>query len=671
VSDADREDFMQPQLIAGRYQVLRAIGRGGMGTVWLCRDEILGREVAIKQIGALPGESMTETKRAMREARSAAALNHPNAVAVYDVVDHDGLPWLVMEYVEGQTLADEILNEGRLAPQRVADIGAQLAGALARAHERRIIHRDIKPGNVLIDRAGRPKISDFGIARGHGDEQLTQVGFITGTPGYLSPELARGADPAPASDVWALGATLYAAVEGQPPYEQRSNPIAMLRMIATERPRPMDHAGALAPAIEAMMHEDPARRWDMATSARRLGGIARITTVLPRPDPAPTAVMPDVPLDSTQPFQPTQRAPKPKVGRSSGQTLLAPAPVANPPAAGPPANPPAASPPAKSPAAEPTAATPAARPPVGMAPSESRVAQKASPPAAPPVTKPPAATRSVAGVPVTERLVQAPAGRGQTPDGQSSNGQGSNGQGSNGQGSNGQGSNGQGPSRQSIRGQEDAESLVPGAGSRSRRGGRRLLPVLLVAALLAVFALAYVFSQLGGQPGPTASKTTKSAPATQAAKKPAPSNVATQAPVAPAPQAPITPRATVPVTPAPRASVTPRAPAPVAPAPTSRRAVDNFVRSYYANVTRNTSQTWNQLTPAMRAAAGGRSGYEGFWRTINRVRINRTQVNASGTAVTVNLTYFKRGGGTATETHRFTIVNRNGRYLIENERRGG
>lgn len=210
---------MKPQLIAGRYEVLRAIGHGGMGTVWRCRDQVLDRDVAVKQIGALPGESAMETKRAMREARSAAALNHPNAVAICDVVNQDGRPWLVMEYVEGQTLADEISNAGQLSPQPVADIGSQLAGALAGAHERGIVHRDIKPGNVLIDKAGRPKISDFGNARGKGDEQLTQIGFLTGTPGCLSPELARGGDPHPASDVWALGATLYAAVEGRSPYE--------------------------------------------------------------------------------------------------------------------------------------------------------------------------------------------------------------------------------------------------------------------------------------------------------------------------------------------------------------------------------------------------------------------------------------------------------------------
>ena len=293
---------MQPPLIAGRYQVLRAIGHGGMGTVWLCRDQVLGREVAVKHVGALPGESATETKRAMREARSAAALNHPNAVAVYDVVNHDGRPWLVMEYVEGQTLADEISHAGQLSPQRVADIGSQLAGALARAHERGIVHRDIKPGNVLIDKAGRPKISDFGIARRKGDEQLTQIGFLTGTPGYLSPELARGGDPHSASDVWALGATLYAAVEGQPPYEPNSNPTALLQTIATQPPRPMSHAGAVGPAIDAMMSQDPARRWDMATSAQRLGRIARVepTAVMPRVGPTGTASMRARPVESTQ-----------------------------------------------------------------------------------------------------------------------------------------------------------------------------------------------------------------------------------------------------------------------------------------------------------------------------------------------------------------------------------
>ncbi len=267
-------DAVAGDRIGGRYVVRRAIGRGGMGTVWLCRDEVLGRDVAVKQIGALPGESESETRRAMREARSAAALNHANAVAVYDVVDHDGTPWLVMEYVDGETLADAVRREGRLDPRDVARIGSQLAAALVRAHDRRIVHRDIKPGNVLIDGAGTPKISDFGIARGYGDDQLTQTGFLTGTPGYLSPELARGDDPGPASDVWALGATLYQAVEGRAPYEPRPNPIALLQAIASESPRAMVHAGPLAGSIAAMM-ASPDRRWDMATAAEQLGRVAR------------------------------------------------------------------------------------------------------------------------------------------------------------------------------------------------------------------------------------------------------------------------------------------------------------------------------------------------------------------------------------------------------------
>jgi hypothetical protein len=497
---------MQPQLVAGRYQVLRAIGRGGMGTVWLCRDEVLGRQVAVKQIGALPGESATETKRAMREARSAAALNHPNAVAVYDVVDHDGRPWLVMEYVEGQTLADEILRDGQLSPQRVADIGAQLAGALARAHERRIVHRDIKPGNVLIDKAGRPKISDFGIARRHGDDQLTQIGFVTGTPGYLSPELARGGDPASTSDVWALGATLYAAVEGQAPYESRGNPIALLQTIATERPRPMKHAGALRPAIDAMMHEDPARRWDMATSARRLGGIARggNTVVMPRVDPAGTEVI------AARSVEPTQR-------------LEAVAPVA-----------------------------------------------------------------------------VAPAG---------------------------------------PRGLGGGAPLPP---LDDRRSGRRRLPLVIVALLVAALGVTYLLSQLGDLGGTTAVVGTTTRTTAAGASQTSHSPTATSR--------------------APSSSTT------AALAPDANKNLDNFVNSYYSDVTKDTNHTWVQLTPTMQNAAGGRGGYDGFWQTIDKVKVNQTQANASAKTAVVNLTFTRNDGTTSTETHQFTFVTDGTGYLIESDR---
>jgi eukaryotic-like serine/threonine-protein kinase len=526
---------MQPQLIAGRYQVVRAIGRGGMGTVWLCRDEILGREVAVKQIGALPGESAPETKRAMREARSAAALNHPNAVAVYDVVDHDGRPWLVMEYVEGQTLADEISRDGRLSPQRVADIGAQLAGALARAHERRIVHRDIKPGNVLIDRAGRPKISDFGIARGHGDDQLTATGFVTGTPGYLSPELACGADPASASDVWALGATLYSAVEGQPPYEPRSNPIALLRAIASERPRPMTHAGVLEPAIDAMLHEDPALRWDMATIAKRLGRIARVdaTTVIPLVPPAATQVIAESPDEPTERHQMTQRLEAAPAAATAMAAINVPDPVV------------------------------------------------ASPVVPDPIAPSPVVPRSGSPVPPDDRR-----------DG--------------------------------------------------GRGRRRWLPLAVVALLVTALGGAYLLNIVGDQGGTTSVRgatTPATAPATGGSQTSEPS----------------------PTSAAPRTTA--------APDPDADNRLQSFLTSYYSDVTDDRDRTWDRLTPRMQAAAGGRKGYEGFWKTIDNVRINQIRTDAAANSAVVNLTYTRDKGGRSTETHTFAFVTIGGTYLIDSEQR--
>lgn len=304
---------MQPQTIAGRYEVVRPIGSGGMGTVWLCLDTVLGREVAVKQIGALPGEPAAAA-RAMREARIAASLNDPHAVGVFDVVDENDSHWLVMEYVEGQSLAELIREVGTLPPTRVAEIGSAVASALARAHERGIVHRDIKPGNILIDLAGTPKISDFGIARAHTDDQLTQTGFMTGTPGYLSPELARGGNPTAASDVWALGATLYYAVEGQPPYEAQANPLATLQAIARGDARPVERAGVMGGAIAAMMDQDPERRWDMATASERLDRIAHgdATMALPAGSPlgAPTEVL-AAPLETTQRLETAPLPPPP------------------------------------------------------------------------------------------------------------------------------------------------------------------------------------------------------------------------------------------------------------------------------------------------------------------------------------------------------------------------
>jgi hypothetical protein len=582
VIGVEREDFMQPQLIAGRYKVLRAIGRGGMGTVWLCRDEVLGREVAVKQIGALPGESATETRRAMREARSAAALNHPNAVAVYDVVDHVERPWLVMEYVEGETLADEISRDGQLSPRRVADIGAQLAGALARAHERRIVHRDIKPGNVLIDKAGRPKISDFGIARGHGDDQLTQIGFVTGTPGYLSPELARGGDPHSASDVWALGATLYAAVEGRSPYEPRSNPIALLRAIATERPRAMTQAGALEPAIDAMMHVDPARRWDMATSAKRLGGIAAAAdaAVVPRTVGVGTAAMPVgtavMPVGTA--VMPVATAVMP-VGTAVMPVGTAVMPVGT----------------AVMPRAD---AAGTAVVPVGTA------------------VMPRADAAGTAVVPVGTAVLPAPVESTQRLEAAAPASEVSV------------------AGRPEVAGPRDLPGGAPVPTPEDRRRGPRWLALAYVALLVAALGVAYLLSQIGEQ------GTTSAVPSTA--------------------------RATTPVkttsTAAPKIAQPPRTDS------RAHKSLDNFVKSYYSDVTKDTDRTWDLLTPRMQDAAGDRDGYDGFWKTIEKVKVNQIRPNASGTNAVVKLTFTRDDGTTSTETHRFTFVNDDGDFLIESDR---
>ena len=265
---------MQPEVIGGRYRVGSAIGQGGMGTVWLCRDELLRRDVAVKQVGLLPGESVTDSARALREARSSAALSHRNVVTVFDVVEQDDAIWLVMEYLPSRSLSQLIKAEGPLAPARVAEIGAQVADGLAAAHASGTIHRDVKPGNVLVGDNGIAKISDFGIARTAGDPTLTGSGLLTGTPAYFSPELARGAAPGPPSDVWALGGTLYAAVEGRPPYRLQDNPVAMLHDIASNQPPAPRRAGFLEPVLVRMMDRDPSSRWSMADAAHSLHRLA-------------------------------------------------------------------------------------------------------------------------------------------------------------------------------------------------------------------------------------------------------------------------------------------------------------------------------------------------------------------------------------------------------------
>ena len=263
-------------VLAQRYRLGERVGAGSMGAVWRATDELLGRTVAVKQLLLQPGAPGFDTQgqaydearqRILREGRLAARLQHPHAIAVFDVVLHDDAPWLVMEYLPSHTLGAVLASEGPLEPRRVARIGQQIADGLSAAHAAGIVHRDIKPGNVLIGAGGIVKITDFGVSRAADDVQLTRTGLIAGTPAYLAPETARGLNPTPASDVFALGATLYAAVEGEPPFGLDDNAYALLYKVGVGTIRPPERAGPLTDTLLHMLRADPAER-PTATEAR-------------------------------------------------------------------------------------------------------------------------------------------------------------------------------------------------------------------------------------------------------------------------------------------------------------------------------------------------------------------------------------------------------------------
>ncbi|WP_448621495.1 protein kinase domain-containing protein [Geodermatophilus sp. URMC 65] len=255
-------------LVAGRYRLLERIGGGGMGAVWLASDELLGRQVAVKQV--LPPPTADETavaqqrQRALREGRIAARLSHPHAVAVYDVALEDGAPWLVMEYLPSRSLAEVLHEDGVLPVDQVAQVGAQLADALAATHAAGIVHRDVKPANVLIGRGprveGLVKITDFGISHASDDVTLTQTGQITGTPAFLAPEVARGGEVTPESDVFSLGATLYTCLEGHPPFGMDDNALRLLHRVAGGEVIPPRRAGSMSGTLTRMLAADPADR---------------------------------------------------------------------------------------------------------------------------------------------------------------------------------------------------------------------------------------------------------------------------------------------------------------------------------------------------------------------------------------------------------------------------
>ncbi|MEU4446439.1 protein kinase [Actinosynnema sp. NPDC050801] len=315
------------RLVAGRYRLRGRLGAGAMGVVWQALDERLDRVVALKQLVVPEGADPVEAvNRAAREGRIAARLQHPNAVTVHDVVEDDGRPVLVMEYLPARTL-DDLIARGPLPAEQVMRVGAQVAGALAAAHAAGVVHRDVKPGNILLTDDGTAKITDFGIARAVGDVTVTKTGLLAGTPAFLSPEVARGGEPGPASDVFALGATLYAAVEGRPPFGDGDNAIALLHAVAAGRYAPPTKAGPLTDVLLDVLRTDPATRPTMAQAAERLRTPDADRPTPIRPAPTRLDLHPATPPPTTTGPHPAATAPHSTGPNATGPHATGPNPT--------------------------------------------------------------------------------------------------------------------------------------------------------------------------------------------------------------------------------------------------------------------------------------------------------------------------------------------------------
>ncbi|MFJ5593032.1 serine/threonine-protein kinase [Streptomyces noursei] len=308
MGDEVEMDGKEGRLLAGRYRLADVLGRGGMGTVWRAGDEVLGRTVAVKELrfpgGVEEDEKRRLITRTLREAKAIARIRNNGAVTVYDVVDEDDRPWIVMELVEGRSLAEAVRDDGPLTPRRAAEVGLAVLDVLRAAHGQGILHRDVKPSNVLISDDGRVVLTDFGIAQVEGDPSVTSTGMLVGAPSYISPERARGQKPGPPADLWSLGGLLYACVEGVPPYDKGSA-IATLTAVMTEPVEPPKSAGPLEDVIYGLLVKDPASRLDEA------GARVLLQEVVHAPEPKP-----EPPLDATRamtlptaPVEPAERTP--------------------------------------------------------------------------------------------------------------------------------------------------------------------------------------------------------------------------------------------------------------------------------------------------------------------------------------------------------------------------
>jgi hypothetical protein len=272
-------------VVAGRYRLVRRLGAGGFGRVWLAVDEVMQLEVAAKEVWLHPGMQSTERAerlaRAEREFRNAARLrDHPAIVSVHDVAVHEGTPWIIMQLIRGRSLQEVLDAQGPVSQQRAAQIAASVLDALDAAHAAQIVHRDVKPANVMLAEDGRVLLTDFGIAQQADDSALTATGTLTGSVEYLAPERAQGHGSEPAGDLFSLGATLFQAVEGYSPF-RRENPADTLSAILFEPTPLLRRAGALATAIQALLIKDPALRATAAQARAMIASAADATATAP------------------------------------------------------------------------------------------------------------------------------------------------------------------------------------------------------------------------------------------------------------------------------------------------------------------------------------------------------------------------------------------------------
>ncbi|MGX7669910.1 protein kinase domain-containing protein [Plantactinospora sp. DSM 117369] len=397
-----------PQLIADRYRLVEPLGQGGMGRVWKARDEVLHRDVAIKELVPPPGLTEDERRemreRSLREARAIARLNHANVVRVFDVLRTDGDPWIVMEYVPSRSLQDTLASDGPVSPTRAAEIGLGVLGALKSAHRAGVMHRDVKPGNVLLGDDGRVVLTDFGLATVPGDPNVTRTGLVLGSPAYIAPERARDGTAGPEGDLWSLGATLYAAVEGQSPFA-RPSAIATLAALATEPPPASRRAGPLKAVLAGLLRKDPTTRINAevaerllrrAAGRRRNPGMSLLdgvrrpgpqgprgpgeprTRIVPLPSPRPAPAAPPIAPAAAPAVPPAAETTKLPAAPPAAETTKLPAAETT-----------------KLPAAPPAAKTtklpapaekePAAEPPAAEVPEEVASSDSARPPAEPTV----------------------------------------------------------------------------------------------------------------------------------------------------------------------------------------------------------------------------------------------------------------------------------------------